>query len=203
MAILGIAWLGQRDIAAHWETRWSIRGEHTKNYTRFFQSTSWQPLILFVRGQAARGTANLPKILERVRAEAERRVGLADPEYLFVSRVLGLAAGIYAEPELAQRYLALPAEAAEHDQSPLLVGADLEHSVVQTMLGRYEAALAQFERAAATDPDYENFERFHQLTRAALGQVPLEGADETPLSTRIQTEARRLLANRLDRLGNP
>lgn len=203
LAVHGIAWLGQRDIAAHWETRWSIRGKDTKNYARFFQSASWQPLILFVRGQAARGTANLPKFLERIRAAAERRFGLADPEYLFVSRVLGLAAGIYADPEVAQRYLALPAEAAEHDQSPLLGGADLEHSVVRTMLGRYEAALAQLERATTTDPDYENFERFHQLTRAGLGQVRLEGADETPLSTRIQTEARRLLTNRLDRLANP
>jgi hypothetical protein len=152
---------------------------------------------------ANRTLGDLPELLKRKQRHANWLLGASDPLYLYLSRFLGLVAGTYASPSLAHDYFAPLNESAVRGDYPLLRGSELEHSVVQAMLGRYEAALAQFDAAPRTDADYPSFERFHQLTRAALGQVQLESADEGPLSSQIEVRGRALLRSRLERLANP
>jgi hypothetical protein len=202
-AVFAISSLGQSDIAAYWETRWGIEGPTRTRGAGRVPIVWWPTLTVQAMTLARYRPADIVDFLNRIQNDAEQRFGLNDPEYQLVSRFLGLVAGVYAAPDLADRYLAGPAKAAERGRFPLLAGVELEHSVVQTMLGRYEAALAQFESARATDPDHESFERFHQLTRAALGQMRLGDADQSPLSSQIEARARALLRSRLERLAKP
>jgi hypothetical protein len=151
------------------------------------------------------------ELMGQVVHEAAAQLGSEDPQFLVISRILGLAAATYVDPTLALTYLDEPGRLATTARYPLLAGADLEQSVVLTMLGRFEAALAILEHARATDPadpDLEAFERFHQLTHAALGHpTPSEhpiwqpGTGE-PLFDAIDTQARQLLRARLMQLGN-
>ncbi|PRP96019.1 hypothetical protein [Enhygromyxa salina] len=166
---------------------------------------------LVVMGDHA--SPGLRELMDEVMRSAADQLGIHDPQFLVIARLLGLAAGAYVTPNLALIYLDDPARVAKTRRYPLLVGADLEVSVVLTMLGRFEGARAQFEdaRAAAvddSDPDIEAFERFHQLTRAALGQPALDenlawrpGAGEG-LFDAIDEHGRRLLRARLMQLGN-
>ncbi|KIG18970.1 hypothetical protein DB30_06581 [Enhygromyxa salina] len=153
----------------------------------------------------------LRELMDQVMRSAADQLGIHDPQFLVIARLLGLGAGAYVTPSLALSYLDDPARLAMGGRYPLLAGADLEVSIVLTMLGRFEGALEMFDRARATefgDPDLEAFERFHQLTRAALGGASLgEDADWRPgskegLVDAIDRVGRRLLRSRLMQLGN-
>jgi hypothetical protein len=196
-AISEIDWRGQRDIAAYWSTRWGVPIDLTRRFAQPFRA-----FIADAIEAGERAPAKLPEILENKLSDVEHHFDSESPASQYASRLLGLTAAAFAHPSLAHQCLAAPAEAAKGG-NPLLTGADLEHSVVQTMLGRYEAALAQFKGAATSDSDYSSFEHFHQFTRAALGQVQLEDADTNPLSSQIEARGRALLRRRLKQLAEP
>lgn len=160
-------------------------------------------LVTQMNWHGQRGPLSLYVYLAGAQRRAERIFGARDPKFLLVCRTLGLAAGAYASPHVADRYLAPPAEADERDREPQLAGSALEHSVVQTMLGRYEAALARFEAAPTTDSDHSLFQRFHQLTHAALGHTQLPDVDQSPLSSRVTSQGQALLRHRLARFNQP
>lgn len=171
---------------------------------------SWRSLIVQVLVMGERTPAELPDFLARVRNDAVTQLGEADPQFLFIARILGLAAGTYADSNLALSYLGDPARVAVTGRYPLLAGAELEVSVVLAMLGRFEGALAQFERSPAAEfSDIQQaYERFHLHTRAALGRLaPNEISSDGKLgsgegsSERLDSEGRRLLASQLVRLG--
>jgi hypothetical protein len=144
-----------------------------------------------------RTPAELPAFLEDVSRSVIAQLGQADPHAQFIARILGLASAVYDTPTRALAYLDEPSRLATRDRLPLLAGADLEASVVLTMLGRYEAALDRLAHASTTEPE---FDTFHHLTRAAQGAEP--HVSDEPLFDTILREGKALLRRRLARLGN-
>lgn len=154
------------------------------------------------------GSGELTNTLDQVIRSAADQLGPKDPQFLLIARIAGLAAGVYANPDLARSYLEDPGAVAASGRYPSLTGADLELSVVLAMLGRFDAALLVSERARATDPDDEAIVRLHQLTRAGLGQPAIgDAARWDPdagegLLGALDREGRQLLRSRLLRLAN-
>lgn len=156
-------------------------------------------VIVMIRAaqRAERSPTELPTFLEDVSRSAIAQLGQADPHAQFIARILGLASAVYAAPTDALAYLEEPSRLATQARLPLLAGADLEASVVLTMLGRYEAALDLLARASTADPELDTF---HHLTRAARGAEP--HVSDEPLFDTILREGKALLRRRLARLGN-
>jgi hypothetical protein len=183
-----------------------LEGDHgfgREAILKFGNASGWD-LPLALQGVVAhamvlgeRTPAELPALIDDVWRAAIAQLGPTDPHAQFIARILGLASAIYDTPTRALAYLDEPSRLATQGHLPLLAGADLEASVVLTMLGRYEAALDLLAHASTTDPELDTF---HHLTRAAQGAEP--HVSDEPLFDTILREGKALLRRRLARLGN-
>jgi hypothetical protein len=159
---------------------------------------AWQGVIVHAMVLGERTPADLPAFLDEVSRSAIAQLGATDPHAQFIARILGLASAVYDTPARALAYLDEPSRLSTEGRLPLLTGADLEASVVLTMLGRYEAALDRLAHASTTDPEVEEF---HHLTRAAQGVDRHVDPGENLFDV-ILREGKALLRRRLARLGN-